>query len=64
MPDVVGLTWPDAERLLRGLGWSGALVKLPNATGAVQPPTGIVAQDPAPGTSIATGSPITLQFNG
>jgi beta-lactam-binding protein with PASTA domain len=63
-PDLVGLTWPDAERLLRGVGWSGTIVKLPNATGAEQSPGEIVAQDPPPGTSISADSPITLQFNG
>jgi beta-lactam-binding protein with PASTA domain len=64
VPDLVGLMWPDAERLLRGAGWSGAIVKMPNATGAEQSPGGIVAQDPAPGTSIGADSPITVQFNG
>ena len=64
VPDLVGLTWPDADRLLRGAGWSGPLVKMPNATGAEQPPGGIIAQDPAPGSSIGSDSPITVQFNG
>jgi serine/threonine-protein kinase len=64
VPDLVGLTWPDAERRLRGVGWSGTIVKMPNATGAEQSSGGIVAQDPAPGTSVGAGSPITVQFNG
>jgi hypothetical protein len=64
VPDLVGLTWPDAERLLRGAGWTGTIVKMPNATGAEQSSGGIVAQDPTPGTSISADSPITLQFSG
>jgi hypothetical protein len=64
VPDLVGLSWPDAERLLRGVGWSGPIVKRPNATGTEKPPNVIATQDPAPGTAISADSPITLQFNG
>jgi serine/threonine-protein kinase len=64
VPDLVGLSWPDAERLLRGVGWSGTIVKTPNATGSQLPPNVVATQDPAPGTSISANSPITLQFNG
>jgi hypothetical protein len=64
VPDLVGLTWPDAERLLRGVGWTGTIVRTPNPTGAEQSSRGIVAQDPAPGTSTSSDAPITLQFSG
>jgi beta-lactam-binding protein with PASTA domain len=60
---MVGLSWPDAERLLRGAGWSGAIVKTPNATGSQLPPNVVTTQDPAPGTAISADSPITLQFS-
>jgi serine/threonine-protein kinase len=64
VPDLVGLTWPDAEGLLRGVGWSGTIVKTPNATGSQLPPNAVATQDPAPGSSISSDAPITLQFNG
>jgi hypothetical protein len=46
------------------VGWSETIVTMPNATGAEQSSGGIVAQDPAPRTSISADSPITVQFNG
>lgn len=51
VPEVVGKDWPAARILLESIGL------IPSSTG-----DGIVAaQDPPPGTTVATGSTVTLQ---
>lgn len=62
MPNLRGQFWDDAYPQLASLGWTGTLVKLPNAQNSGVPSNGVVTQDPAPGTPITFGAPITLSF--
>jgi serine/threonine-protein kinase len=62
MPPLRGQFWVDAEPLLRSLGWTGELIKLPPAQNSGVPSNGVVTQDPAPGTPTNFGASITLSF--
>jgi eukaryotic-like serine/threonine-protein kinase len=63
MPSLIGYFWIDAEPLLRGsYGWTGELIKLPNAQGSGQPSNAVATQAPAAGTPIKVGDPISLSF--
>lgn len=62
MPNLRGMFWDEAFPYLQGLGWTGNLIKLPNAQNSGVPSNGIVTQDPAAGTPISANSPITLSF--
>ncbi len=63
MPNVRGGFWSDVEPLLRNsYGWTGELIKLPNAQNSGVPSNGVVTQDPAAGTALKFGDPITLSF--
>lgn len=63
MPSLRGQFWVDAEPLLRGsYGWTGELIKLPNAQNSGVPSNGIVDQSPAAGTPTNFDAPITLSF--
>ncbi|EID09359.1 Stk1 family PASTA domain-containing Ser/Thr kinase [Mycolicibacterium phlei] len=62
MPNLRGMFWSEAEPYLRSLGWTGSLIKLPNAQNSGVPTNGVVTQDPSPGTPINFGSSITLSF--
>ncbi len=62
MPNLRGMFWTEAEPYLQSLGWTGYLIKLPNAQNSGVPTNGVVTQDPAPGTPINFSSPITLSF--
>ncbi|WP_197382639.1 Stk1 family PASTA domain-containing Ser/Thr kinase [Mycolicibacterium mengxianglii] len=62
MPNLRGQFWTDAEPLLRALGWTGGLVKLPNAQNSGVPSNGVVSQSPSPGEAVTFGSPVTLSF--
>jgi eukaryotic-like serine/threonine-protein kinase len=63
MPSLRGQFWVDIEPLLRGsYGWTGELIKLPNAQNSGVPSNGVVEQSPAPGTPTNVDSPITLSF--
>jgi beta-lactam-binding protein with PASTA domain len=63
MPAVIGMFYADIEPLLRrSCGWSGQLVKVPDATDSGYEPGRVVTQDPTPGQRIAEDADITLQF--
>ena len=62
MPNLRGMFWTEAEPYLLSLGWTGNLIKLPNAQNSGVPTNGVVTQDPAPGTPINFTAPITLSF--
>jgi eukaryotic-like serine/threonine-protein kinase len=62
MPNLRGMFWTEAEPYLRSLGWTGGLIKLPNAQNSGVPSNGVVTQDPAAGTAINFGGSITLSF--
>jgi eukaryotic-like serine/threonine-protein kinase len=63
MPDVRGGFWTDVEPLLRNsFGWTGELIKLPNAQNSGVPSNGVVTQDPSAGTPVSRTAPITLSF--
>ncbi len=62
MPDLVGQFWVDAEPNLRGLGWTGALVKGPDVPNSGQRTNAVVTQSPAPGAGVNYGAAITLSF--
>jgi serine/threonine-protein kinase len=62
MPNLRGQFWADAEPLLRSLGWTGGLVKLPNAQNSGVPTNGVVTQDPAAGEALTKDSSISLSF--
>jgi serine/threonine-protein kinase len=62
MPNLRGMFWTEAEPYLRSLGWTGNLIKAPNAQNSGVPSNGVVTQDPAAGTPINADASITLSF--
>lgn len=62
MPNLRGMFWTEAEPYLKSLGWTGNLIKLPNAQNSGVVTNGVVTQSPDPGTAITYGSAITLSF--
>jgi eukaryotic-like serine/threonine-protein kinase len=62
MPNLRGMFWTEAEPYLRSLGWTGGLIKLPNAQNSGVPSNEVVTQDPAAGTTINFNASITLSF--
>ena len=62
MPNLTGQFWTDAEQNLRGLGWTGALVKGPDTPNSGQRTNAVVAQLPAPGSGVDFTGSITLSF--
>jgi eukaryotic-like serine/threonine-protein kinase len=62
MPNLRGMFWTEAEPYLRSLGWTGGLIKLPNAQNSGVPSNGVATQDPAAGTTINFNTSITLSF--
>ena len=62
MPNLRGMFWDEAFPYLQSLGWTGNLIKLPNAQNSGVPSNGIVTQDPAAGAPLRQTDPITLSF--
>ncbi|CAN5809396.1 Stk1 family PASTA domain-containing Ser/Thr kinase [soil metagenome] len=62
MPNLQGQFWVDAEPYLRQLGWTGALIKGPNADNSGQKSNAVVTQSPQPGTGVNFNASITLSF--
>ena len=62
MPNLIGQFWVDAEPNLRGLGWTGALVKGPDLPNSGQRYNAVVTQSPAPGAGVNYTGQITLSF--
>lgn len=62
MPPLTGQFWTDAEPNLRALGWTGVLIKGPDAQNSGQRSNAVVTQSPAAGTAVNFGAPITLSF--
>ena len=62
MPNLTGQFWVDAEQNLRGLGWTGVLVKGPDIPNSGQRTNAVVAQLPAPGSGVDFTGSITLSF--
>ncbi len=62
MPDLKGQFWIDAEPNLRSLGWTGVMIKAPNADNSGVRSNGVVTQSPAAGTPVNFGATITLSF--
>ncbi len=62
MPNLTGQFWVDAEPNLRGLGWTGVLVKGPDIPNSGQRTNAVVAQLPAPGSGVDFTGSITLSF--
>jgi beta-lactam-binding protein with PASTA domain/predicted Ser/Thr protein kinase len=62
MPPLRGQFWVDAEPLLRSMGWTGDLIKLPPAQNSGVPSNGVVTQEPAAGTPTNFSASITLSF--
>ncbi|AQA03023.1 serine/threonine protein kinase [Mycobacterium sp. MS1601] len=62
MPNLRGQFWVDAEPLLRSLGWTGELVKLPNAQNSGVTTNGVVTQDPSAGSAVNSDANVTLSF--
>ena len=62
MPNLVGQFWVDAEPNLRALGWTGVLVKGPDAQNSGQRTNAVVTQSPAPGAGVNFGGSVTLSF--
>ena len=62
MPNLVGQFWADAEPNLRALGWTGVLVKGPDAQNSGQRTNAVVTQSPAAGAGVNFGGSITLSF--
>jgi len=62
MPNLVGQFWVDAEPNLRALGWTGVLVKGPDAQNSGQRTNAVATQTPAPGAGVNFGGSVTLSF--
>ncbi|WP_059014495.1 Stk1 family PASTA domain-containing Ser/Thr kinase [Mycobacterium sp. M26] len=62
MPDLRGQFWTDAEPNLRALGWTGVLIKGPNADNSGVRSNGVVTQSPPAGSPVSFGASITLSF--
>ncbi|WP_328349574.1 Stk1 family PASTA domain-containing Ser/Thr kinase [Mycobacterium sp. NBC_00419] len=62
MPDLKGQFWLDAEPNLRALGWTGVMIKGPNADNSGVRSNGVVTQSPAAGTAVDFGATVTLSF--
>jgi len=62
MPNLIGLSWIDAEPRLRDLGWTGVLVKGPYVARSGVVPSRIAVQDPPAGAVLGSDSPITVSF--
>jgi serine/threonine-protein kinase len=62
MPDLRGQFWRDAEPLLRSLGWTGVMVKLPDAQNSGVPTAGVVTQNPAAGEALNFSKSVTISF--
>jgi serine/threonine-protein kinase len=62
MPNLRGMFWTEAEPYLRGLGWTGGLIKAPNAQNSGVPSNGVVTQDPEAGSPTRKDASITLSF--
>jgi serine/threonine-protein kinase len=62
MPNLVGQFWVDAEPNLRALGWTGVLVKGPDASNSGQKTNAVVTQSPAPGSGVNFSGSVTLSF--
>ena len=69
MPDLVGQFWAPAEgqggaeSLLRSLGWTGKLNKLPDVPGGGFGQVGrVITQSPSAGSGVNYGQDITLAF--
>jgi serine/threonine-protein kinase len=62
MPNLVGQFWVDAEPNLRALGWTGVLVKGPDAQNSGQRTNAVVTQNPAAGAGVNFNGPVTLSF--
>ena len=62
MPNLTGQFWADAEPILRGLGWTGALVKAADTPNSGQRTNAVVAQAPPPGSGVNFDASITLSF--
>jgi beta-lactam-binding protein with PASTA domain/serine/threonine protein kinase len=62
MPNLRGMFWTEAEPYLRSLGWTGGLIKLPNAQNSGVPSNGVVTQNPEAGAPTRKDASITLSF--
>ncbi len=62
MPNLRNQFWVDAEPLLRSLGWTGELIKLPNAQDSGAPTNGVATQSPSAGSAVNYGASVTLSF--
>ncbi|MEI6253957.1 MAG: Stk1 family PASTA domain-containing Ser/Thr kinase [Mycobacteriaceae bacterium] len=62
MPNLVGQFWTDAEPNLRALGWTGVLVKGPDAQNSGQRTNAVVTQSPAAGSGLNFNGSVTLSF--
>ncbi|KAA0109909.1 Stk1 family PASTA domain-containing Ser/Thr kinase [Mycolicibacterium sp. P1-5] len=62
MPPLTGQFWADAEPNLRALGWTGVLIKGPDAQNSGQRSNAVVTQSPAAGSAVNFSAPITLSF--
>jgi len=62
MPNLTGQFWVDVEPNLRGLGWTGVLVKAADVPNSGQRANAVVAQLPAPGSGVNFDASITLAF--
>lgn len=62
MPNLTGQFWVDAEPVLRGLGWTGSLVKAADTPNSGQRANAVVAQLPPPGSGVNFDDSVTLSF--
>ncbi|MEU0497162.1 Stk1 family PASTA domain-containing Ser/Thr kinase [Mycobacterium sp. NPDC006124] len=62
MPPLLGQFWVDAEPLLRSMGWTGELNKLPNAQNSGYPTNSVATVSPAAGTPLKFGDSVTISF--
>jgi serine/threonine-protein kinase len=62
MPDVVGQNLPEARTILEQLGLTIRSITYDSTSASI--PRSVIAQSPAPGSSIASGSIVTLRVAG
>ncbi|MEZ0053700.1 serine/threonine protein kinase [Mycobacterium sp. MAA66] len=62
MPNLAGQFWTDAEPNLRALGWTGVLIKGPDAQNSGQRSNAVVTQSPSAGSGVNFSASITLSF--
>jgi beta-lactam-binding protein with PASTA domain len=63
MPNLKGMVWAQAEKVMHQIGWTGQVVKGPDDPNSDYPARDVAEQDPAAGQRIDASAPVTLRFS-